>query len=170
MSSAPDDSLVFRMRTSQRVALVLSPLVLGGLVFALLSLLRTGPVFAAVWALLSALLRVRLAYVLLGAEPPALLPEGVRLRPRLRRRATAVVPWAEITSLSIVPSRFSRTFLEVLTGNSSEYPGLTGNGLHYIFLSPSVAGPEQVKAAVERLTDGRVVVGDEPYRRRLIQV
>lgn len=147
---------------------VLVPVVL----FAVVLVLGPGP--AAMGAAVVVIAMVTLAFwwasfTALTGPPPALTPEGIRLRPRPGRRASAVLPWSEVTSIGLLPIiRTRRTYLRVVAADAARYPGPRKDGVSFIYLSPTVVTPQQVRAAVQWFTRDRLVVHDEPPRRSLV--
>jgi hypothetical protein len=165
MESAQDTRLVMPQSTGDKVRTGVMILGIWALLFAVMNMLGFNPIASVV---LIALCTIRLslhAFVLFTSPPPALTTEGIRLR---TRGSDPVVPWSEILSVGLVRvSRMSRMYLEIVTTNSKKYPGPRKDGVNFIYLSPTVVTPEQVRDAVDQLTEGRLVVQDEPYRRTL---
>jgi len=160
-----EGSLVMPQSTGDRIRVVTLVLGVWALLFAGTHVLGTNPVVAVVLIVACTVRLWWTAFVVLTKPPPALTPEGVRLR---NGRSVSVVPWAEVISLGLVRvSRMSRMYLEVLTTNAVKYPGPGRNGLNFIYLSPSVVTPDQVREAVAGLTQGQMTVRDEPDRRTL---
>jgi hypothetical protein len=165
MESAEDGSLVMPQSTGDKARV-------GGLVagvcvllFVVMQLLGFNPVISLVLVLLCTVRLWWRAYVLFTSPPPALTPDGVRLR---IGRSDSTIPWSEIISLGLVKvNRVPRTYLEVMASNAMKYPGRARDGVNFIYLSPSVVSPEQVRDAVARLTHGQLVVRDEPQRSTL---
>lgn len=160
--------LVFQRTTIGRVTTLLLPLALTAGVFLVLRLAGGGTILTLAGA---ALVTCRLwwtAFTAVASQPNALLTEGVRLRTRPSSRSTAVVPWSGIVSLGLAPVGPRRLpFLEVIASDAMTYPGPCGDGRHFLAVPPSVT-PEALRDAVERLSDGRLTVGDEPHRRKLV--
>jgi hypothetical protein len=165
MESAADGSLVMPASTSDKVRV--GGLVLGVwvLLFTVMQVLGFNPVIALVLVILCTVRLWLRAYVLFTSPPPALTPDGVRVR---TGRSDSTIPWSEIISLGLVKvSRLPRTYLEVMASNAMKYPGRGRDGVNFIYLSPSVVSPQQVRDAVARLTQGQLVVRDEPSRSTL---
>jgi hypothetical protein len=165
MQSTQGSSLVMPSSTGDKVRLVVLVLGAWAVLFAVTHLLGVSPVIGVVLSVLFTSPLWWRVFVVFTSSPPALTTEGVRLR---NGRADSLVPWSEVTSLGLVPvSRMSRMYLEVATSNAKQFPGPGKEGVNYVYLSPAMVTPEQVREAVARLTEGRLVVRDEPYRRTL---
>ena len=165
MESAEDGSLVMPQSTGDKARI--GGLVVGVwvLLFAVMQFIGFNPLISLVLVLLCTVRLWLRAYVLFTSSPPALTPDGVRLR---IGRSDSTIPWSEIISLGLVKvSRIPRTYLEVMASNSMKYPGRGKDGVNFIYLSPSVVTPQQVRDAVARLTSGQLVVRDEPQRSTL---